>query len=282
MDLGILQAAHWPARMYMQKHGYCSKFPTPRTCLPELACKHPCTALAVLPQTLHLRLKTACGSAGFVTSPSWNAFLNCTCPIAGTGAGRRRKLQTFDQLGHSAAVQEHISGVVEGSSQSWGSSSNQWGSSGSSWDSSAPPPWGTMGGFKFFGECVPCSPCSPESLRVGMDCFSSLTSAFPACQAHQGLSLCEHLLAETFHGECSACPQFGGCRRLSIPRQRSGSAHSTRACCAGTSSQPRLRHQDADRAGSVMPVEAAGAWCGSQVTQNLPARQAWDRLIVNE
>ena len=166
--------------------------------------------MAVLPHTLHLRLRTACGSAGFVTSPSWNAFLNCTCPVAGTGAGRRRKLQTFDQLGHSAAVQEHTSGVVEGSSQSWGGSSNQWGSSGSSWDSSAPPPWGTMGGFKFFGECVPCLPCSPGSLRVDIDCFKSSASAFPACRAHQGLTVriySQSFMASAVHALILEVPQ---------------------------------------------------------------------------
>jgi len=103
--------------------------------------------------------------AGFVTSPSWNAFLNCTCPIAGTGAGRRRKLQSLDQLLPGAT--QHVTGMVPAppGGQSW---SSQWGSSGSSqygdWSGygSGTQPGG--GGMKFFGECAP-RPALPPPRR---------------------------------------------------------------------------------------------------------------------
>ncbi|KAK9832033.1 hypothetical protein WJX81_000157 [Elliptochloris bilobata] len=88
-----------------------------------------------------------CGAfpAGFVTSPSWNAFLNCTCPIAGTGAGRRRRaLLTLDQLVQPPPQHQATGVVVPGAN----GSGQSWSDSGASWNGGVP-----QGGFKFFGEC---------------------------------------------------------------------------------------------------------------------------------
>ena len=105
-------------------------------------------------------LRRAGRRAGFVTSPSWNAFLNCTCPIAGTGAGRRRALLTLDTLGLGTTPHQQATGVVTPSWDSASGGSGSW--SDSSWGNSAGGA-AQPGGFKFFGECGPRSRAPPGS-----------------------------------------------------------------------------------------------------------------------